>query len=124
MGVPVFSSKGAAGITYVLKPSFGYIIGFLVASVAVGTIAKSKENDKLKPYQRMIIANTVGVLIIYTIGMIYMYLILKLYLATEVTVKTIFLSGFLIFLPKEIVFIFLTALLASKLKPYVKMIQE
>lgn len=119
MGVPVFSSKGSAGIAYVLKPSFGYIIGFLVASVVVGMLAKSKENDKLKPYQRMMIANTIGVLIIYAIGMLYMFLILKLYLAAEVTVKTIFLSGFLIFLPKEMVFIVLTALLASKLKPYV-----
>ena len=38
LGLPVFAEGG--GIFYVLKPSFGYIIGFAVASYVTGRIAK------------------------------------------------------------------------------------
>lgn len=120
MGVPVFSSKGAAGITYVLRPSFGYIIGFIFASIAIGIISKPRKNNKIAPYWRMIIANFVGIFIIYAIGMLYMYLIMDLYMKVTVTAKTIFVSGLLLFLPKELVFIFLTPLLALRLRPHLQ----
>ena len=37
MGFPVFAQGG--GIAYVLKPSFGYIIGFFFATYVTGTIS-------------------------------------------------------------------------------------
>ncbi|NLZ64955.1 MAG: biotin transporter BioY [Clostridiales bacterium] len=120
LGVPVFSSKGTAGIAYIFKPSFGYLIGFLFASVVIGVISNFKNNDEFTSYQKMLFANLIGICIIYAIGMGYMYLIMKLYLKFEITAKKIFIFGFLIFLPKELIFIFLTAFLASKLKPYIK----
>lgn len=120
VGVPVFSSKGGAGITYVFKPSFGYILGFVIASIAIGLISKSKGNGP-PSFKRMVFANFIGIVIIYAIGMLYMYLIMKLYLNVEPTAKVIFVSGCLMFLPKEFVFVILTALLAVKLKPHINL---
>ncbi len=41
LGVPVFAAGG--GIGYIFKPSFGYLLGFIVTSYAVGyTIKKNK----------------------------------------------------------------------------------
>ncbi len=38
LGVPVFAAGG--GIGYIFKPSFGYLLGFIVTSYAVGYTIK------------------------------------------------------------------------------------
>ena len=42
VGLPIFAAGG--GFAYVLKPSFGYIIGFLVAAFAMGRICEKNFN--------------------------------------------------------------------------------
>ena len=48
LGLPVFAEGG--GFSYVLKPSFGYIIGFAVASYVTGIIANKIPNPNYKSY--------------------------------------------------------------------------
>ena len=38
IGIPVFTEGG--GIAYVFKPTFGYLIGFIVAAYVIGKIAE------------------------------------------------------------------------------------
>ena len=55
LGLPVFAEGG--GPAYILKPSFGYIIGFSAASCVTGVIA----NRVPKPtYRRLLTANFIG----------------------------------------------------------------
>ena len=66
LGLPVFAEGG--GVSYVLKPSFGYIIGFALAAYVTGTIA----NKTAKPgYRRLLAANFIGLGIVYLFGMVY-----------------------------------------------------
>ena len=76
-GVPVFTYGG--GIGCVLKPSFGFIIGFLVASAVTGFIV---EHLKERTFWKLFFAALAGTVIIYIIGTVYFYFITRLYLNT------------------------------------------
>ena len=45
MGLPVFAEGG--GFWYILKPSFGYIIGFIIGSYATGRITERLQRPTL-----------------------------------------------------------------------------
>ena len=48
MGLPIFS--GGGGLGYVLMPNFGFIIGFLIATVIISVIIQKLKNRKLWQY--------------------------------------------------------------------------
>ena len=60
VGLPIFSEGG--GVWYVMKPSFGYIIGFCIGTYVTGLIA---ERMKEKMVPRYMLANFIGLLIVY-----------------------------------------------------------
>ncbi|MEH6942913.1 biotin transporter BioY [Bacillus sp. JJ722] len=68
-GLPVFTQ--GAGIGYVLQPTFGYLIGFILAAYVVGWIIERIPNPQIKHF---IIANIVGVIVVYLFGVPYIYL--------------------------------------------------
>ena len=55
LGMPVFAQGG--GLTYILRPSFGYILGFAVAAYTTGKIANRSEEPS---YRLLFIANGIG----------------------------------------------------------------
>ena len=112
LGLPVFAEGG--GLSYVLKPSFGYIIGFAVAAYVTGTIA----NKTAKPgYRRLLAANFIGLGIVYLFGMVYYYLISDLYLGTPIGLWPLFLYCFILAVPGDIVLCILGAVLGKRLIP-------
>lgn len=70
VGLPIFAEGG--GIWYIFKPSFGYIIGFIVGTFVTGYIA---EKMKKKSFLNYLMANLAGLFFVYAIGMIYYYII-------------------------------------------------
>ena len=60
IGVPIFTSGGGPG--YILQPTFGYLIGFMVGAYAVGRIAESMETLSFK----RLLAGSILNLFIYT----------------------------------------------------------
>ena len=60
VGLPIFSEGG--GFWYVMKPSFGYIIGFCIGTYVTGLNA---ERMKEKTVPRYMLANFIGLLIVY-----------------------------------------------------------
>ena len=119
LGLPVFAEGG--GLSYVLKPSFGYIIGFAVAAYVTGTIA----NKTAKPgYRRLLAANFIGLGIVYLFGMVYYYLISDLYLGTPIGLWPLFLYCFLLVVPGDIVLCILGAILAKRLRPWIGIERE
>lgn len=114
-GLPVFAEGG--GLSYIFKPSFGYIIGFAVGAYVTGTIA----NRSARPgYGRLLAANFIGLAIVYAFGMVYYYIISDLYLGTPIGLWPLFLYCFILAVPGDIVLCILGAVLGKRLIPVIR----
>lgn len=112
IGFSVFSNGG--GIYYILKPSFGFILGFLLSSLIIGL--NIYNNKKIAYYIKAII----GLLIIDIIGLIYMYMILNLYMDKSYSIMKILSIGLFPFFIKDIISVSLAAMIAYRLYPYME----
>ena len=110
-GVPVFA--GGGGIAYVLQPTFGYLIGFAVGAYATGRMA---ERPPEAGVARLILANFVGMLIVYGLGVLYFWLIQRFYLGNEVAARTLLVNCFLLTVPGDLAYCVVAALLAKRLR--------
>lgn len=115
LGFPVFAEGG--GFAYVLKPGFGYIIGFAVASCVTGTIANKVSNPG---YKRLLAASFAGLGIVYLFGMGYYYLMSKFYLGNPIGLWPLFLYCFILAVPGDIVLCILGAFLGKRMIPIMK----
>jgi biotin transport system substrate-specific component len=110
LGLPVFSSGG--GISYFMQPSFGYLLGFVLAPLAVGSIVR----NKVLSHKIVFIAAIAGTLVIYSIGIpylaAYMYLVLKKPDAISLAIKT----GALVFLPGDLIKCIILAMIIPRLR--------
>ena len=115
LGLPVFAEGG--GLSYALKPSFGYLIGFAAASYVTGVIG----NKSLNPgYKRLLAANFIGLGIVYLFGMTYYYLISNFYLGNPIGLWPLFLHGFILTVPGDIVLCIFGAILGKRLIPIMR----
>ena len=112
LGLPVFAEGG--GLAYILKPSFGYIIGFAVASYVTGIIANKVSNPS---YKRLFAANFIGLGIVYLFGMVYYYLMSNFYLGNPIGLWPLFLYCFILAVPGDIVLCVLGAFLGKRMIP-------
>lgn len=112
LGLPVFTEGG--GFAYLLKPSFGYIIGFAVAAYVTGVIANKTATPS---YRRLLAANFIGLAIVYLFGMTYYYLISNFYLGSPIGLWPLFLYCFILAVPGDIALCILGAVLGKKLIP-------
>ncbi len=110
IGLPVFTQGG--GISYVLKPSFGYIIGYIFASYVIGRVIEWQKNTKLST---LLTANLCGLLAIYLVGVPYMYGLMNYVIATPITLVQAVYTGFLVFLPKDLLVVFIVAFISQKI---------
>ncbi len=111
IGIPVFTSGG--GLSSIYSPTFGYIIGFVLSSIAVGFISRGKEVK----FIRYFIAGLVGILIVHSVGFSYLYYILKVVKGSDKTFSVLFKSVVLSFIPIDIVKATVAALLTKALAP-------
>ncbi len=111
VGVPVFSAGG--GIFYVLKPSFGYIIGFIAAAAVAGLVAGKPEAS----FRRYLLAAVSAFLVNYAVGIPYCMVAAKLLNVENLT--GLFLTGNLLYMPKDFVLCVLAAVLAWKVAPII-----
>ncbi|NTW72498.1 MAG: biotin transporter BioY [Eubacteriaceae bacterium] len=110
IGLPVFASGG--GIGYIFKPTFGYLIAFIIGAYVAGKMTEPHEKRNYKDYLKASIA---GLSIVYILGFIYFYLISTFVLKLNVDPKLLFLHAFILPLPGDVVACFITALVAVKL---------
>jgi biotin transport system substrate-specific component len=111
IGLPVFSG-GMGGFSYIFAPSFGYIIGFILASYIVGKIS---QNFKEESFFKFLIASLIGLVAIYAVGFPYLYLILTKVSGADVSFTAVFKSGVLIFLPGDVIKCILASLTGKKM---------
>lgn len=93
IGIPVFTAGG--GIYYVLKPSFGYILGFIASAGVGGAIC-----GKGKPTTaRFVIAAVAAFLADYIIGV--PYCMATGYMLGVADLTGLLITGNLVFMPKD-----------------------
>ena len=90
VGFPIFANGG--GINYIFNPTFGYLIGFIVATCF---IASFKEKN-------IYVSTTIGMLIIYALGMMYFLFIQYVLNGKVYLFSYLFYNLFLVFLPGDI----------------------
>ena len=113
-GLPIFTEGG--GLWYVLKPSFGYIIGFCIGTYVTGTLAAKL---KKRTFARYLAANLAGLAVVYAAGMIYYYVICNYVIDTPIGIWPLILYCFLLAVPGDIALSILGAVIAKRVRPVV-----
>ncbi|WP_249664123.1 biotin transporter BioY, partial [Lysinibacillus sp. D4B1_S16] len=89
VGLPVFTQGG--GITYIVQPTFGYLIGFALAAYVIGMIVERIE----MPTKRHFIGATIlGLFFVYAIAVPYLYIALNFWLVRKPSLSRVFVVGF------------------------------
>ena len=114
-GLPIFTSGG--GIGYVLQPTFGYLIGFILGAYVTGVIAHSG----VLSMKRLLCACFAGLLAVYALGMLYYFAASRLWLGEPIRLWPLFLYCFLLAVPGDIALCIISAVLGKRLIPLTKM---
>ena len=78
-GLPVFASGG--GIQYLMKPTFGFILGFLFCSMACSYFRQRKNPTSQKEY---FLIGLIGLFLFYLIGNVYYYFSFPILMQTRI----------------------------------------
>ena len=111
IGLPVFASGG--GPSYVLKPGFGFLLGFLIAAFVMGKLIERFKWNKMWQY---IVASVIGEIIYYSIGAVYFYLMKNFYVGDAVSWSVVVVEYCLITVLPDFVLCILAVLVTMKVK--------
>ena len=117
MGVPVFASGG--GPAYILRPTFGFLLGFLFAAFAIGWITERMKANKSYQYG---IAGIVGLVIYYGFGVLYFYFINNFVNYTPVSLGAVVVDYCLITILPDALLVVAATLMAKKIRAVFKYI--
>lgn len=81
VGIPVFARGG--GPAYLIRPTFGFLLGFALAAYVMGKLCEAMGSYKTGV---RVLAATVGYLIYYGTGILYFYFITHVVVVTPNTV--------------------------------------
>lgn len=115
MGVPIFAYGG--GLQYVLQPTFGYLIGFILASWWIG---KSLEGKTKTPI-RLFLSIISGLMIVYIAGMIYLYAAMIIFVGTPKSWIWVIQIGFLSSIAGDIILSVLLVMISGVLERRLKL---
>lgn len=116
IGLPIFAAGG--GISYVLRPSFGYLLGFIAAAFLSGFVCVRLNANKFKHY---LAAAFSGMAITYIIGFAYKFAILNLYVHETTSLWVVISASLLgVDIPGDIVLCLVSAVIAKRIKPILK----
>lgn len=108
LGIPVFANGG--GLAYVLQPSFGYLLGFVLAAWFIGSLTKLKIG-----FWKSLLISVAGMLIIYLLGMIYFYLIERYVYNITYGWQWMIYFLFIVYLPGDMLSCFVATYLSRKI---------
>lgn len=115
MGVPVFASGG--GPAYILRPTFGFLLGFLIAAFVIGWLTELMKPGKTYQYG---LVGTVGLVIYYGVGVVYFYLINNFVNYTPVSFGSVVVDYCLITVLPDALLVVAAALMAKKVRAALK----
>ena len=111
IGLPVFASGG--GLSYVLVPSFGYLIGFLAGSIVIGFTFPLLKDKKFVNVLAMVL---VYEFIVYLFGLSYWAFLYTFIVGKTLSAYTLFVSGFAVFIPTDLFWCVLSSFIYKKLE--------
>lgn len=114
-GIPVFTEGG--GIMYVLKPTFGFLIGFAVCAFVVGWRTRTLKKLTMG---NLFLTGMIGMIPVYLIGVVYFYLIMNYVLQTPIGIWAAIWSCIILVLPADILRCLLASWIAKRLIPVLK----
>jgi len=115
VGAPVFTKP--SGPSYIFEPTFGYLIGFIISAYVIG---KLSENYKNPNFQNLMFACLLGIVAMYAIGVPYLYIILKYVSHTSITFMAALRSGFILFIPGDLIKCMVTSIIGVRIIPILK----
>ncbi|MCC8028061.1 MAG: biotin transporter BioY [Clostridium sp.] len=114
IGVPVFAAGG--GPAYLVRPTFGFLLGFVFAAFTAGYLVRLREKTSLR---WNLFSAFWGMMAMYLSGMVYFYFISNFVIHMPVTWKIVFINCFLLTVGGDFVLCIMAAVLAKRLKPVI-----
>ena len=111
-GLPIFATGG--GPAYLLKPTFGFLIGFAAAAFVTGRVYEIRKSTS---FFWLLFSAFWGLLADYACGMIYFYVCSNFVLGVSVGWKLVFVNCFLLTVGEYFILCILAAVLAKRLIP-------
>ncbi len=109
LGIPILANGG--GLSYVFQPTFGYLLGFVIATWVISTYCKNK-----KSIASQFFASMIGIVLIYGMGIVYFVFIQYLLNGTTVDLFWVIMNLCVVFLPGDIISAMLAITIAKKLR--------
>ena len=103
--------RAGGGFSYVLHPTFGFLLGLIPAAWVIGRLARSTCS-----FWRIALAALVGLAVLYAVGLPYMAMILNGYMGKGMDLSAILWAGMLPFLPGDALKILVTAMLTPPIR--------
>lgn len=111
IGLPIFSNF-SGGLSYVLQPSYGFLIGFAVGGQIAGFVREKINNHRFATYM---FSSLIGLLVLDILGVAYGAIIMYGYMGSTMSVWK-FLMAFLIpFIPIDIIKCAISSLISKRL---------
>lgn len=121
MGIPIFAHGG--GLGYILKPTFGFLIGFAFAALLAGIW---KERLGKTSFSKLLFACFVGEMAYYACGLIYYFVSFNFILAkgTAIGVAELLSVWFLSTVGPDFVLCVIAAVLGKRLIPILSKVNK
>lgn len=115
VGVPVFAAGG--GPAYLVRPTFGFLLGFAGAVYVIGWLCQW-----LRPVKvwQLCIPACGGLAVYYLSGMVYFYLISNFVIAMPVAWKVVLVNCCLLTIFPDFLLCVLAAAVASRMRPVLR----
>ncbi|ASS90636.1 MAG: biotin transporter BioY [Bacillaceae bacterium] len=111
-GAPVFAEGG--GPSYIFKPTFGYLLGFVLGAYVNGWLIK---RFQLVKTFSIFLANFACLLVVYLLGCLWLYAAMKFIFDKSLTIAQTLLFGFVIPIPGDIFLCILCSIIAAQILP-------
>lgn len=111
IGIPVFAGDPPfGGFVYLVKPTFGFILGFVAAAYVTGWVL-----EKGNSFAKYIQATLTGIIVTYVIGLPYLWAIINLYIGNSMDVLGVLKVGFFPFILLDILKAIVASIIAHRI---------
>lgn len=118
VGVPVFAAGG--GPAYLVRPTFGFLLGFAGAAYTTGTLSERLHRHT---FLNLLAAAFAGMMVMYLSGMLYFYFISNYVISMPVTWGIVLVNCFLLTVGGDFLLCVLASALAVRLLPILQKIR-
>jgi len=110
IGIPVFAKPPFGGPMYLLQPTFGFILGYIVAAYVTGKMLEKYTEPSLIRYGT---AMLVGMAVLYLVGLPYLWIVVNFFLGKAMSATTVIKVAFLPFFGLDLIKMGFGAVLAQ-----------